>query len=547
MKTQRSTRSKDRRRGARRGGTTLIVVAIVLAVGLVSMAAVFIGSDGGIAARTARQDEYVVERGSFEISVPASGELAALKQIEIRNRLDYRAAITELADEGTYVSKGDVLVSFAEDEVQDKITDAEDAVNTAQAALVAAQSKLDIRISAGESEIARADLDKTLAGLALQAWKEGEVVSRRQQLKLEIETADMDYRRLFDKFQESKELVKQQFISQDDYRTDEINMVKAKARLDQAQLDAEVYEDYQFPQDQAQSQSDVEQASAERLRVEDRLKAELETNRVEVTSKEHQLRSREQRLDDLRKQLELCTVRAPSDGLVVYAASLETHRYSRGDRGDLQVGGEVRKNELLMVLPDISEMTAEIKVNESLTGLIEAGQRVIVTSDAIADVAIEGKVISIGVLAESGGWRDPNRRDYTVKVLLTGIDGLGLKPSMRCKAEIYVGVVEDAIYVPLQAVYREGTDAFVYIPDKAGYSQRRVGLGKASGLYVEITDGLDQGEIVLLREPKAREIVARLEDGPPAEGQTALGRPEPDPGEMRRRRPRNGSNRAPRG
>ncbi len=539
---QRSTRSKNRRWG----GTTLIVVAIVLAVGLVSMAAVFIGSDG-ITARTAGQDEYVVARGSFEISVPASGELAALKQIEIRNRLDYRAAITELADEGTYVSKGDVLVSFAEDEVQDKITDAEDAVNTAQASLVAAQSKLDIRISAGESEIARADLDKTLAGLALQAWKEGEVVSRRQQLKLEIETADMDYRRLFDKFQESKELVKQQFISQDDYRTDEINMVKAKARLDQAQLDAEVYEDYQFPQDQAQSQSDVEQAAAERLRVEDRLKAELETNRVEVTSKEHQLRSREQRLDDLRKQLELCTVRAPSDGLVVYAASLETHRYSRGDRGDLQVGGEVRKNELLMVLPDISEMTAEIKVNESLTGLIEAGQRVIVTSDAIADVAIEGKVISIGVLAESGGWRDPNRRDYTVKVLLTGIDGLGLKPSMRCKAEIYVGTVEDAIYVPLQAVYREGTDAFVYVPDSAGYSQRRIALGKASGLHVEITDGLDQGEIVLLREPKPREIVARLQDNPTPEGQAALGRPEPDPGEMQHRRPRNRRNRPPHG
>ncbi len=544
MKTQRSTRPKNHRRW---GGTTLVVVAIVLGVGLVSTVAVFIGSDGGLSARTAGQDEYVVDRGSFEISVPASGELAALKQIEIRNRLEYRSAITELVDEGTYVNKGDMLVSFAKDEVQDKITDAEDAVNTAEATLVAAQAKLDIRISAGESEIAKAELAKELAGLALRGWEEGEVVSARQKLNLEIKTADMDYSRLFDKFEESKELVRQQFISQDDYRTDEINMIKAKARLDQAKLDSEVYENYQHPQDQAQRQSDVEQAAAERLRVEDRLKAELETNRVEVTSKEHQLRSRKQRLDDLREQLELCTILAPSDGLVVYAASLETHRWSRGDRGDLQVGGEVRKNELIMVLPDISEMTAEIKVNESLTGLIEAGQRVIVSSDAIADVAIEGEVISIGVLAESGGWRDPNRRDYTVKVLLSGIDGLGLKPSMRCKAEIYVGVVEDAIYVPLQAVYREGTDAFVYVPDSAGYSQRRIALGKASGLYVEITDGLDQGDIVLLREPKAREIVARLEDGPPAEGQTALGRPEPDPGEMRRRRPRNGSNRAPRG
>jgi HlyD family secretion protein len=179
-------------------------------------------------------------------------------------------------------------------------------------------------------------------------------------------------------------------------------------------------------------------------------------------------------------------------------------------------------------------MTAEVKVNESLTGLIEKGQRVIITSDAIPDVSIEGEVMSIGVLAESGGWRDPNRRDYTVKVLLTDTKELGLKPSMRCKAEVYVGVVADAIYVPLQAVFRAGSDAYVYVPDRGGYAQRRVALGKASGLHVEITNGLDSGETVLLREPEVREIAARLEDQPPLEGQAALGRPKGQ------RRPRGG-------
>ena len=101
---------------------------------------------------------------------------------------------------------------------------------------------------------------------------------------------------------------------------------------------------------------------------------------------------------------------------------------------------------------------------------------------------------------------EPANQPFDFPELLTGIDDLSLKPSMRCKAEIYVGIVEDAIYVPLQAVYREGTDAFVYVPESAGYSQRRVDLGKASGLHVEITDGLDQGELVLLREPEEEEM-----------------------------------------
>ena len=523
-----------------RGGTTFLVATILVAIGLISLVAVVMGGDprGGSIGR----DQHVVERGSFEISVPASGELAARNQIEIRNRLEYRAVVTEVAEEGTYVKKGDVLIRLASDEIEDKIKDAEDAVNTSGAEAVAAQSKLDIRISSGESEVAKAELAVMLAELALEAWEQGEVVSRRQDIELELKTARMDFDRLLEKYEESKELVKQTFISQDEFRMDEINMIKAEARLKQAELDETVYEEYEHREAEAQKQSDLDQARAEEQRVADRLKADLETHRATVVSKDHRLGSQVDRLDDLREQLEQCTVYAPSDGLVVYAASLETHRWSRGDRGDLQVGAEVRKNELLMVLPDVSEMTAEVKVNESLSGLIEPGQRVTLSSDALPETILTGEVLSIGVLAESGGWRDPNRRDYTVKVLLLGTEGLGLKPSMRCKAEIYVGAVEDAIYVPLQAVFREGSDAYVYVPDGSGFSQQRVDLGRASGLHVEITDGLSEGEIVLLREPKVNEIIARLSDDErDGEGQAALGRP----GQPRRQRDRaaKGSNR----
>ncbi len=523
-----------------RGGTTFLVVTTLVTISLVSVIAVVMGGGNNPAGGSVELDQYLVERGSFEISVPTSGELSALNQIEIRNRLEYRAVITELVDEGTYITKGDVLLRLAEDEVEEKIRDAEDTVNTSNSEAIAAQSKLDIRISAGESEIARADLDIKLAELALEAWEEGEVVSSRQNLALELKTARMDFDRLLEKYEESKELVEQRFISQDEFRMDEIHMINAEARLKQAELDAKVFEDYEFKEAQWQKQSDLDQARAERQRVENRLKADLETHRAAVLSKEHRLRSAISRLNDLREQLELCTVLAPSDGLLVYAASLETHRWSRGDRGDLQVGAEVRKNELVLVLPDVSEMTAEVKVNEALTGLIEPGQRVTMTSDALPETTLQGEVLSIGVLAESGGWRDPNRRDYTVKVLLNDIEDLGLKPSMRCKAEIYVGVVEDAIYVPLQAVFREGTDAYVYVPDGSGFSQQRVDLGRASGLHVEITDGLGDGEIVLLREPKVNEIVARLtDDERRGEGQASPGRR----GQPQRQRAAKASNR----
>ena len=136
--------------------------------------------------------------------------------------------------------------------------------------------------------------------------------------------------------------------------------------------------------------------------------------------------------------------------------------------------------------------------------------------DAIPDVMLEGKVLLVGVLAQDGGWRDPNRRDYTVTVELEGEEGLSLKPSMRCRGRIYIDQVEDVVYVPVHAVGREGMQPYVWLRSGDGYIQHPVSIGDSSELYVEIEEGLEEGDLVLLREPEAGTITQRIEDISPA-------------------------------
>ncbi|MHC4217232.1 MAG: efflux RND transporter periplasmic adaptor subunit [Planctomycetota bacterium] len=512
---------------SRRGGSAVIVVSAIFLIAALGAGALIVRSSLTPTDNGTLSDEHVARRGSFEISVPASGELAALKQIEIRNKLEYRAVVASIVDEGTYVQAGDILVSFASDEIENKIKDADDALNSAETQLIAAQSNLEIRISSNLSEMDRANLSVNLAELALRAWQEGDDISKKKSLDLAIETAEINHDRLVDRYEEAKELVKQEFISQDEFKRDEIAKIEAWAKLEQVKLDKRIYLEYLYEQAKKQKESDVDQAIAERKRIQKRHEAQELTAAREVESKQHQLQSRTERLADLEEQLELCKVRAPAEGLVVYASSLEEHRWSRMNRDELQPGTEVRKNDLLMILPDTSTMTAEVKVNESRSGLIKPGQRAMITSDAVPDVALEGEVLEIGVLAESGGWRDPNRRDYTVTIKLSDGNAFGLKPSMRCKSEIYVGQVDDVIHVPLQAVFRAGPAAFVYVPRGAGFAQQRVQIGQTSGLYAEIPVGLEEGETVLLREPKPREIVARLTDAAPTEGEATPGQRQP--------------------
>ncbi len=485
----------------------------------VAVAAAPIGCGGGeggdeqAAQLVAARDLHAVEKGSFDMVLPVSGELAAQQQVELRNKLETRAVITEIAPEGTRVSKGDVLVRLAQEELLDKIKDSKDKVNTANSSVIAAQQSLAIKQGEKQSELDKADVAVKIAELALQGWQEGEVVNKRQQLELAKETAGINLDRLKGRFEESAKLVSQGYIAKDEFEKDRIAMIEAEAKVKQAALDLEVYEKYTFFQDEAKKKSDLDQARAERARVEEKFNAELVKAQADLESANFQLQSAKDRLQNLEMQLTYTTLTAPIDGLIVYATSIDSSNGGRGggDAQPPQVGTELKPNELVILLPDTSRMVANLKVSEALSGRIRPGQPVTLYSDAMPNQPVAGSVTTVSVLAASGGWRDPNRREYTVKSALEADPSLGLKPAMRCKAEILLGRVDDALNLPVQAIFRQGPVAFVYVQDGAGFAQRQVELGRSSELQIEIKKGLAAGDKVLLREPKSFEIVAKLD------------------------------------
>jgi RND family efflux transporter MFP subunit len=472
------------------------------------------GGDGAAeqSSITAR-DLHTVEKTSFDMVLPVSGELAAQQQVEIRNKLETRAVITEIITEGSRVAKGDVVVRLAQEEIVDKTKDAKDKVNTANSAAVAAEQALAIKRGERQSELDKADVAVRIAELALQGWLEGEVVNKRQQLQLARETAAINFERLKGRFEESAKLVSQNYIAKDEFEKDRIAMIEAEAKVKQADLEQDVYEKYTYFQDEAKKKSDLEQARAERGRVEEKFNAELVKAQADLESAQFQLTSAKDRLANLETQLTYTTLVAPIDGLVVYATSIDSSNGGRGggDAQPPQVGTELKPNELVILLPDTSRMVANLKVSEALSGRIKPEQRVTVYSDAMPNTPFGGRVTSVSVLAASGGWRDPNRREYTVKTAVEADPSAGLKPAMRCKAEILLGRVEDAVNVPMQAIFRQGPVAFVYVADGAGFAQRQVDLGRASELQIEVKKGVAPGEKVLLREPKPFEVTTKLD------------------------------------
>lgn len=498
------------RRPARGLANSLVILVVVAGLAVVGgMLVVRGGNDQGQS--LASGELWSVRTGSFEITVPAAGELAAASQVEIASQLERRAVITDIVAEGTFVRKGDMLIHLDDEEIVNLIKEEELAVENAAAALTSAESALEVRRLTGESAMSLAEVDVRLAKTALESWREGEDKSQEQQLDLDLETAEKDFARLEERFAASRLLLEQQFISEDEFKRDEIELLRASSRLEQARLARETYANYDRSMRLERLTADIQRAEDKLRETEERQVREIEAEEREVQNRAFQLERKREDLEKARRQLEMCSIYAPQDGLVVYASSLSRDR--RGDNEVPEVGMELRRNRTVIVLPDTTRMVAEVKVNEALSGRIRKGQPAVVRVDAMPNVPLSAEVLGVGVLAESGGWRDPNRRDYTVRIAIEADPELGLKPAMRCRTQIEIGSVVEALHVPIQAVFRDGRLAYVWTKgDTGGFKPTPVQLGRASELMIEIRGGLEAGEQVLLRQPRAEEIVRSIDE-----------------------------------
>jgi HlyD family secretion protein len=122
------------------------------------------------------------------------------------------------------------------------------------------------------------------------------------------------------------------------------------------------------------------------------------------------------------------------------------------------------------------------------------------TYPGLALTAEVGKIASIA--GSPDRWdTDPEVKRFEVDVIITGESEVDIKPGISSKAEIFVQEKADVISVPLQCVFLEEGESFVYIMGAAGPERRKVQPGIGSDTHREILEGLAVGERVLLYNP----------------------------------------------
>lgn len=205
----------------------------------------------------------------------------------------------------------------------------------------------------------------------------------------------------------------------------------------------------------------------------------------------------------LQDGLAKSTLRAPISGRVT---SL------KAEMGEMAIPGVSNlPGATLMVISDMSQLMAEVKVSEGEVVRTKVGQTAQVAVEALPGRVFPGTVMEVATGAEKTG-QDANL--YKVKVMLDmkSEDIAKLRPGMSARGVILTSEAKGVLQVPLQSVLeREGSleDAkkkgllapavrTIVMVAKAGKAQEReVRTGIASTQFIEVLEGVTEGEQVL--------------------------------------------------
>jgi hypothetical protein len=166
----------------------------------------------------------------------------------------------------------------------------------------------------------------------------------------------------------------------------------------------------------------------------------------------------------------------------------------------VRVGDSVWPGRPLARIPDLAEMQAEVFVLEADAGGIEVGQDARVWIEASPGVEHAARVKAIAPMAGRRNRQVPVQ--YFRAVLeLERTDPASMKPGARVRSEILVADLENAITVPRQAVCSLDGGPVVYRRSRGGFEAVPVELGPAALGRVVVASGLDDGDVIALRDP----------------------------------------------
>jgi len=493
---------------------------------------------------------FTVRVDDLTITVTESGNVKAQESTDIMCEVEGRGVeIADIIQEGTVITQEDVdngkiICQLNSSDLKDYYNRELIDFSNAQANYLEAQEAHVIQGKQNESDIAASQLAVEFGLMDLQNYL-GETASAKligqierdpnstidmagilafledpnseggggkqtlKELNDSIILAEQRLTQAQSELESTMKLFKANYAPQIEVRQKELSVNSFRVQHEQASDALDLFKRYDFPKQTKQLLSDYHEAQRELDRTLARTRSRLAQTQAKLESSRARHDLQKEHVTKLERQIAACTIRAPAPGIAIYGTSADWYQ-RRED--PIEIGDMVRKGQKIFTIPNSDLMGVELRVHEASVNMVDPGQRVEVTVEALPDLVFHGKVISVAPLPDpQHGWLDPGVKVYTTQVSIDGKHDV-LKPGMSAKVKIFVEQLDGVKIVPVQVVANRSGKKVSYVVNGDDVEQREVQTGLFNDTFVQITGGLDVGEKVLLVPPRV--VQPGLEEDP---------------------------------
>ena len=157
----------------------------------------------------------------------------------------------------------------------------------------------------------------------------------------------------------------------------------------------------------------------------------------------------------------------------------------------VDVGEFVDRGDPVADLVNVDKIKINVNVPELDVRYLRVGQKAMVTVDAFPGRRLPGRIDFVAYKA------DPATKTFRVRVLIRNTDR-EIRPGMIARVAFLRRIIPDALVVPLFALVDKGGERIIFVEKDGIAYARTVSIGVIEGDRIQITEGLEVGDHVIV-------------------------------------------------
>ena len=395
---------------------------------------------------------HSITRGDLLVTVIEQGTLESSENTEIKCKVRGQNTVIWVIESGTHVQPGDELIRldtlFIEEQIDERSKYAHWSRSSAERS---------------EADVARSEL-------AVSEYEQGRYVAELMTLEKDLAIAESNLLSAQNMLSHAEVMAESGYISQLEVEEKEFAVTRALADVEVKKTEIDVLKRF----------TKVEQLQT--------LKGNLAANKARHEANAERAFADASRRDRALEEFKHCVVRAETSGLVVHPSAARWR-----NAPEVAEGATVHKNQVLLLMPDLTKMQVKIGIHESIVGRIKPG---LTARVVLPNKTLEGHVSSVASVTRPASWWNGNEVRYDTIIQLPAMKGL--TPGMSAEVEVLMARHEDVLRIPVAAVVETDEGDFCWVKTGESTRRRKLELGDSNDVHTVVTAGVQEGDVVVL-------------------------------------------------